>query len=408
MSPEDFIAAHGTTERFPPAGMDDRWHEQEGAPLSRREPKKAAPAAPIVPKLVYPTSLRGKPIPVMEWAVDQWVPLREVTLLYGDGGVGKTLLAQQLMACMATGKPWCSLPVRPCKSLGVFCEDDTDELHRRQDAIQRHLMTDFADSRMDAMAWWTRKGDDNLLATFDYEGKIQEAPLYRAIIEAAMSHGAQLIVLDTAADLYAGNENDRGQVRQFIGLLTRMAMECNAAVVLCAHPSRAGMSSGTMDSGSTGWSNSVRSRLALERPKAEEGADQDMNERVLTKKKANRSSIGDAVKLRWQDGVIAPVWQVQSASFVVKNAETTFLALMARCAEQGIYVSHSSKAGNFAPKVFSKRPEREGFTLREFDTAMNRLFAAKAIRVGSYKTPSRHIRDCLEVVPRGPAEEDEA
>jgi RecA-family ATPase len=415
-SPEEFFSQHGTTETFspvfeaiPPVDEHDRWYEQEivdpvSAVSSRRREVsqrggETPQLTPIVPNLVYPTSLRGKPLPVMEWIVDQWIPMREVTLLYGDGGVGKTLLSQQLMASSSIGKPWCTLPVHRCKSIGVFCEDDNDELHRRQENIQRHLMTGFEDERLDAMCWWSRKGEDNLLCTFDIVGRIQPTALYEAIITSAKEHGAGLIILDTAADLFGGNENDRGQVRQFIGLLARMAMTCNAAVVLCAHPSRAGMSSGTMDSGSTGWSNSARSRLALERPKAEGDEQVDTDERILSKKKSNRSSIGDFVKLRWKDGVIAPTRAPGLTSSTVLadalDADRTFLAILSRCWEQGVYVTHSPNAGNFAPKVFAKQPDRNGFSAKEFDRAMQRLIADNVIRVESYKSPNRHIRDRL-------------
>ena len=40
-----------------------------------------------------------------------------------------------------------------------------------------------------------------------------------------------VLVLDTAADLFGGNENDRAQVRAFIGGLNRMAQTHNLAVV---------------------------------------------------------------------------------------------------------------------------------------------------------------------------------
>ena len=58
-----------------------------------------------------------------------------VTGLYGDGGVGKTLLALQLQASMALGRKWLGVEVEQGKSLGVYCEDDKDELHRRRDDI---------------------------------------------------------------------------------------------------------------------------------------------------------------------------------------------------------------------------------------------------------------------------------
>ncbi len=38
----------------------------------------------------------------------------------------------------------------------------------------------------------------------------------------------QTLVIDTSADVYAGNENDRMQVRQFVGLLRKLAIEVSA------------------------------------------------------------------------------------------------------------------------------------------------------------------------------------
>ena len=55
----------------------------------------------------------------------------------------------------------------------------------------------------------------------------------------------KLIVLDNAADIYGGNENDRAQVRQFIGLLRGMAIASGAGVLLTSHPSLTGISTGT-------------------------------------------------------------------------------------------------------------------------------------------------------------------
>jgi hypothetical protein len=106
-----------------------------------------------------------------------------------------------LMASTAIGAPWCTLPAQRCKSLGVFCEDDDGERHRRQDSIQRFLGTDFDDARMDNMAWWCRKGEDNLLCTFDYEGVIQLTPLNHAISNAALKLGVRLVILDTGGPL---------------------------------------------------------------------------------------------------------------------------------------------------------------------------------------------------------------
>jgi RecA-family ATPase len=49
------------------------------------------------------------------------------------------------------------------------------------------------------------------------------------------------IGIDTSADVFAGNENDRAQVRQFISLLRKLAIVANGSIVLLSHPSLTGI-----------------------------------------------------------------------------------------------------------------------------------------------------------------------
>ncbi len=74
-----------------------------------------------------------------------------------------------------------------------------------------------------------------------------------------------------------------------------------------------------------------------------------------------------------------------------------FLDLLDRCDAQGVHVSESPHAGNYACKLFGKRPDREGFGKREFEAAMAALFAARRIRVETFsvksRTRSRIVRD---------------
>ena len=98
-------------------------------------------------------------------------------------------------------------------------------------------------------------------------------PFHSHVLEAALDLEARLVIVDTAADTFGGNENDRSQVRQFVSrALGSIAQKINGAVLLCAHPSRSGLSSGEGDGGSTGWSNAFRSRLYLRAPAIEDGA----------------------------------------------------------------------------------------------------------------------------------------
>ncbi len=242
---------------------------------------------------IDPLGLADKPIPARRWMVRDWIPHGAVTLLGGDGGVGKSLLAMQLLTAAAIGKSWLGQETMPCRVLGVFCEDDADELHRRQHDINRHYGIEFGD--LENMMWASRVGDDSVLMTFNGDhGEPTER--FQQIHDAAQDFGAQLIVLDSLHDLFGGNENFRPQARAFVNLLRSLARDCDGAVVLNAHPSLSGLSSGSGMSGSTAWNNAVRSRLYLTRPKVEEVDDQ---ERVLSRMKANYSGSGDALRMRW-------------------------------------------------------------------------------------------------------------
>lgn len=339
--------------------------------------------APVSLHVVNPVTLAQHPLPRRDWIVADWLPVGCVTANYGDGGTGKTLLAQQLQTATALGSPWCGFDVTACRSIGLYCEDDEAELHRRQAAICSATGANMAD--LEPMRWVSGVGQDNALMAFDREGGFT-TPMYEAIRQAALDHGAKLVVLDTAADLFAGNENDRHQVRRFIGQLNRLAIEINGAVLLNAHPSRTGLSSGNLDGGSTAWSNSVRSRWSLARIAPADGETEDPDARVLTRRKANYARIGEDVALRWIDGVLAPTNAAKRGANTVDRAaaEIVFLDLLASRWKQGIFVSHNQRAGNYAPRVFGASEERKGYGKRDFEAAMQRLFDAKRITAEFY------------------------
>ena len=358
---------------------------------------------------VDPTALHGLPVPERQWIVPDWLPCGHVTLNYGDGGTGKTLLAQQLMTSAATGKPWCGLAVEPCRTFGLFAEDDEGELHRRQAAICDAYGLSFAD--LDQMRWHSGVGQDNLLVTFDADGRAQASRLFIEIRERAKEFGARLVVIDTAAGTFGGNENSRSEVRQFIGrMLNDLAQHIGGAVLLNAHPSRSGMSAtGDMDGGSTGWSNSARSRWSLHRPSAEDDQP-DTNARILTRRKANYSGIGDSIKLTWCKGVLVPVERPNgmAASVQREDCKAVFLDLLARCDAINMPLSNSKNAGNFAPKVFAKRPDRQAYTMKEFDAAMSALMTERKIVLANYGRAGDERRRIVASSPTTPTADNGA
>src|SRR5579872_1747665 len=112
---------------------------------------------------IEPIAWHDRPVPERRWVVPDLVPEGNVTILGGDGGHGKTLLTLQLLVACALGKPWLGLPVRRCKVVGVYCEDDHDELHRRLADVVRSCGASFGD--LEDLTLVSRVGDHNLLLT---------------------------------------------------------------------------------------------------------------------------------------------------------------------------------------------------------------------------------------------------
>ena len=248
----------------------------------------------------------GTPAPEREWAVRNRVPLKNVTLLSGEGGVGKSILALHLAVATTLGRDWLGAMPTPGPALVLCCEDDEYELRRRLDQIVEHYGTTHEELAKDMHAV-SLAGHDAVMAAPDKKGLIVPTPLFARLHQAACNIQPRLIVIDNSADVFAGNENDRAQVRQFITLLRGIAIDANAGLVLTSHPSLTGISTGTGTSGSTAWNASVRSRLYFKRARTEKDEEPDPDLRVLELMKSNYGPVGETIALRWKAGLFLPV-----------------------------------------------------------------------------------------------------
>ena len=210
---------------------------------SSPDPDPGVSAKPLT--TFNPTIFAGKgSAPPLEWLVQDWVPCGVVTGVYGDGGTGKSLLMMQLQTSTALGKPWLGLAVQQVKSLGIYCEDEHNELWRRQEKINASMfcdMKDLADAEMSS-----RIGEENWLMAFGRSGRGELTKFYHEVEERALDLGSRLVVIDGVADTFGGNEIVRSEVRQFVQrALGGLALKIGGAVVACAHPSQAGLNSGS-------------------------------------------------------------------------------------------------------------------------------------------------------------------
>jgi hypothetical protein len=281
---------------------------------------------------IDPTTWAGRKPQPREWVVDGWMPKGEVTLLYGDGAVGKSLLAMQFATCAATGRPWLGQNTRPSRVMGFFCEDGEDELFRRQFDINRALGIEC--SELTNLRLFSRKHFDNVFALWDRQtGAMKLQPVWHQLVKAAKTFKADVLIVDTIADVFAGSEIDRAQVSAFVkSCLGRMAQEIGGSVLALGHPSLSGKSSGSGTSGSTAWNNAARSRLYLKHPK---GADRG-NTRVLEGMKANYAPKGAEIIIRYHRGAFDMVAGPQSAVSSPALAGATVVPSIGEAVEQAL------------------------------------------------------------------------
>jgi RecA-family ATPase len=300
-----------------------------------QEPANKQPPLPL--RFLDITAWHGQPVPIRQWCVINRLPLRNVTLLSGDGGVGKSIVALQLAAAVVLdGSDWLGgiIPTHG-PAMVLACEDDEEELHFRMSSVVAHhgaSFTDLKNLHLKSLA-----GEDALLAVPDRSGLIKPTALFHSLKLSALEIRPRLIVLDNSADVFGGSENDRAQVRQLIALLRGLAISANAAVLLTSHPSLKGQESGSGLSGTTAWHASVRSRMYMKRATTERDEEPDPSVRVIEIMKANYGPVGESVNVRWQDGVFDRIAAMGTLDKLAadQHAEHLFLKLLAQLTEQG-------------------------------------------------------------------------
>lgn len=322
-------------------------------------------------------TLDTDPPPPRRWVAQDWLPFCSVTALFGAGGFGKSLLAQQVGTHVALGEPIFGVSVVQGAVLILQCEDDPPEARRRAQAIERRAGLRIGAAPIYVAA---RAGEDNVLVTFDRDGRMQYAPAWAGLVSAIETTRPVLVVIDNVAHVFGGLENDRRHVTAFANALTALARRHDCAVLLIGHVAKAEASE---FSGSTAWEAAVRTRLWLER--------KDDGSVVLHKKKANYST-RDSITLEWADGAFAlPVPQDQRARNRV--AERVVLAGLATLTARQVATSHSAaSASSYLPRVMQREGLLSGISVDEAKRALGALIDARAIEPNAqlpWKKPDR-------------------
>jgi RecA-family ATPase len=357
----------------------ERAWERSKLALDSTEP----PTGTTAPTIINIGAWDNQPMPEQEWAVPDRYPLRQTGLFSGEGGEGKSSVVLHLCAAHALERDWLGTTPRPGPAIFIDAEDDDLVLRRRCGALVEHYGVRFRDLAP-KLTLISLVGQDAVMAApAGRTGVIQPTGLYNWLLELAGDIKPVMIGIASSADVFAGNEIDRSQVRQFIRLLTRIAIVSNGAVTLITHPSLTGIASGTGLSGSTQWHNSVRARAVMHSTKPSKDAAQvDVSLRQIEFHKNNYGPISTTCFVRYQNGMFVPIAGVHSMKAAERGAkaEEVFVALLRKFTEQKQTVS-PNPGRSYAPTRFAEQPEAQGLSKKDFTEAMQRLLDAKVVKI---------------------------
>ena len=157
----------------------------------------------------------GKP----EFLIEELLIPTRYLLLVGRTGIGKSLLATQLMLCLASGEPWIGFKVKPCQVVYINLElTDTQLMERLRIQVKSFKLA--------------------------YQPLIESRPFQsmdKSEIEDIMtaSPKPEVLVIDSFRHVYKGKINDNDLQAKWVYDIQALESEYNVGIVLVQNTGKA-------------------------------------------------------------------------------------------------------------------------------------------------------------------------
>lgn len=344
------------------------------------------PADPSIRPIDW-AAIAGRDPPPRLWWIQDWLTPAP-TLLAGAGGSGKSHLMQTIGTALATGSEYLEAASRPLRVLIWGCEDDADEVWRRQVPINSHFGVEMADldGRLHIVP---RVGRDNRLFAGAW-GEPNFTTVFDELREQVNDLGADILVLDNIAQVFGANQSDPHLVTAFVNGVYGIVRDRPFAPIFLGHIARA---AGSEFAGSAAWENACRMRwyLGTHLPdqKLDDDEPTDSDVVYLAKRKANYTA-KDYRRLRFEGGLLVPD-HVEGRRFdhagQAAIAERVVLKGLAKLREAGIAATDGRTSPDYLPTQMVAKGLAEGHGRKDLASAMNRLMGNGRLKrdvVGRY------------------------
>lgn len=215
----------------------------------------------------------------IDWILDNLIPRGEITIVEGEGGVGKSTIVANFVAKFSVGAelPYSQSVLKPLKILIISSEEHPSSVMKpRFEKLKANL---------DNIFFW-----DGHFA-LDFEGRLL---LKKAIIE----NGIDVIVIDPIVSFLGAkiNMNSATDVRSVLGPLVAMIRDLNCAAIIIRHFNKGHLGIAShRGAGSVDFRNAARSVLQVIRGDGEDLFLGQEKNNLAPRQKIQRVKIGDGI-----------------------------------------------------------------------------------------------------------------
>lgn len=195
--------------------------------------------------------LDGLQFPPIQWAVDELIPTGSLSLMVGRPKAGKSLMAVDLLASVATGETFLDRATSPGPTVYVPAEDALPLVRNRL---------------------WTRLGSERDAPVYvvpadgsiDQTIRLDDAESFMALASVVDRLKPSILVLDPLVEMHRKKENDADEMAGLLRPLRQLAHETDVAVILIHHRNKYGSDNATTARGSSAITGGVDQLINLE------------------------------------------------------------------------------------------------------------------------------------------------
>jgi len=184
---------------------------------------------------------RDTPPPTPHWVI-QGLEAGDVGILSAPGGMGKSMLCLALAWAVASGLRFFGqwAVSEPGDVTYLYAEDSTRVMHQRLHALAQMAEQGLTNAVAHRLHLIGLRGHPPKLARSELHGDITpNIPALTAIADTLTTQDhPRLLILDPLIQFHALDENDNGQMSQFIDVMAALGEQCGAAVILTHHEAK--------------------------------------------------------------------------------------------------------------------------------------------------------------------------